>query len=285
MGPEGKGADIGATLPHFFLRRIAGDGDRGEPPALRRRTPLVGYEQRRMGVERTEASEEQIEAAVARALGYEFTEPALLRDALTHRSFRNERPRLARTDNERLEFLGDALLGMRVATLLFEAFPDAREGALTRKRADLVCEGTLADIARQLGLGPALRLGRGEDRSGGRDKPRLLASALEALLGAVHVDGGIDAAFAVIDRLFEERLRGATARRDAKSRFQELVQARHHETPIYRLLRTEGPDHERQFTVALEVGGESVAEGVGRSKGDAERDAARKALAALETDL
>lgn len=233
-------------------------------------------------LERTEASEEQIEAAVARALGHEFAQPDLLRDALTHRSFRNERPHLARQDNERLEFLGDAVLGMRVATLLFETFPDAPEGALTRKRAALVCEATLADIARDLDLGPALRLGRGEDRSGGREKPRLLASALEALIGAVYMDGGIDAAFAVVDRLFADRIEAATARRDAKSRFQELVQARRHETPTYRLLRTDGPDHDRRFTVALEVGGETVAQGTGRSKGDAERDAARKALAALE---
>ncbi len=233
-------------------------------------------------IERTEASEEQIEAAVARALGYEFRDAGLLRDALTHRSFRNERPRLARQDNERLEFLGDAVLGMRVATLLFEAFPDAPEGALTRKRADLVCEKTLADIARDLRLGPALRLGRGEDRSGGRSKPRLLASALEALIGAVHTDGGIQAAFRVIDRLFADRLHAATAKRDAKSRFQELVQAQRHQTPTYRLLRTDGPDHDRHFTVVLEVGGEAVAEGTGRSKGDAERDAARKALSAME---
>ena len=232
-------------------------------------------------VARTEASEEQLEAAVARALGHVFRDPDLLLDALTHRSLRNERPKLARQDNERLEFLGDAVLGMRVATLLFEAFPTAREGTLTRQRAGLVCAATLADIARDLGLGPALRLGRGEDRSGGRDKPRLLASALEALIGAVYVDAGIEAAFGVIDRLFADRLERAPARRDAKSRFQELVQARHHETPTYRLVRSEGPDHDRHFTVAVEVGGQTVAEGTGRSKGDAERDAARKALAAL----
>jgi ribonuclease-3 len=230
----------------------------------------------------TEAEEERNEAAVAKALGHEFATPALLREALTHRSYRNERPHLAPTDNERLEFLGDAFLGMCVGKLLFDAEPEAREGELTRKRADLVCEPTLAAIATELGVGPALRLGRGEDRSGGRDKPRLLASALEALVGAVIADAGVMTAWDVVARLFEPRLHRATAERDHKSRVQELVQAESGRTPSYRLVRTDGPDHERVFFVELVVGDEVLATGSGRSKSEAEQVAARAALDAME---
>lgn len=230
----------------------------------------------------TDANEEALWEAVASALGHRFDDRALLRDALTHRSFRNEQPDLSPRDNERLEFLGDAVLGVIVGSLLFEMFPDAREGELTRKRADLVCEGTLAEIAEELQVGPALRLGNGEDRSGGRTKPRLLASALEALIGAIHVDAGFQAAADAAQRLFESRLADATDRRDPKSRLQELVQARHRETPTYRLVRTEGPDHARRFFVALDVAGELVAEGFGRSKSEAEQDAARNGLSKMD---
>ncbi len=230
----------------------------------------------------TEANEDALWDSVASALGHSFEDRALLRDALTHRSFRNERPNLSPRDNERLEFLGDAVLGVVVGGLLFEAFPKAREGELTRKRADLVCEATLAEIAAELQIGPALRLGKGEDRSGGRTKPRLLASALEALIGAVHVDAGFSAAAKAAEQLFEPRLASATDRRDPKSQLQELVQAKHRETPTYRLVRTEGPDHARRFFVALDVAGETVAEGFGRSKSEAEQDAARNGLSKME---
>ncbi len=229
----------------------------------------------------TEAEEERNEAAVAAAVGHEFSRPELLREALTHRSYRNERPHLAPSDNERLEFLGDAFLGLCVGKLLFDADPSAREGELTRKRADLVCEATLATVASELGVGPALRLGKGEDRSGGRDKPRLLASALEALVGAVLADAGIAVAWEVVARLFEPRLQTATAERDHKSRVQELLQAAHGRTPSYRLVRTEGPDHERTFAVELRLGDEVLATGSGRSKAEAEQEAAKKALETL----
>lgn len=230
----------------------------------------------------TEAEEERNEAAVAAALGHEFARPELLREALTHRSYRNERPQLAPSDNERLEFLGDAFLGMCVGKLLFDADPAAREGELTRKRADLVCEASLASIASELGLGPALRLGKGEDRSGGRDKPRLLASAFEALVGAVIADAGVARAWEVVARLFEPRLERATAERDHKSRVQELLQAAHGKTPSYRLVRTDGPDHERTFFVELVLGDDVLSTGSGRSKADAEQEAAQRALAHLE---
>jgi len=214
------------------------------------------------------------------ALGHAFEQEALLADALTHRSFKNERPDLARTDNERLEFLGDAVLGMGVAALLAEAYPEAGEGELTRLRADVVCEASLADVARSLEVGDALRLGKGEERSGGRDKPRLLASAMEAIVGAVLTDGGAGPALELVERLFSEQVARASGARDVKSRLQEWAQRVHGATPVYRVLRAEGPDHERVFHVVVELAGEALAEGTGRSKSEAERSAARKALAA-----
>jgi len=218
------------------------------------------------------------------ALGHEFEQEALLVDALTHRSFRNERPKLARADNERLEFLGDAVLGMGVAALLAEAYPEAGEGALTRLRADVVCEGSLASVARELEVGAALRLGKGEERSGGRDKPRLLASAMEAIVGAVLTDGGAGPALELVERLFAEQVAQASGLRDVKSRLQEWAQRVHGATPVYRLLSSEGPDHERVFHVSVDLEGNTLAEGRGRSKAEAERSAARKALAAREVE-
>lgn len=224
---------------------------------------------------------EAMRRAVGARLGHDFASPELLRDALTHRSFRNERPQEAPADNERLEFLGDAVLGAGVAFLLHEAFPEAREGELTRRRAELVSEGGLLTVAEDLALGAALRLGRGEARSGGRQKPRLLASAVEACLGAVYLDGGPEAALAVVRGLFGERVLTASARRDAKSRLQELVQGRRKTTPRYVHLTARGPDHARVFEAAVEVDGEEVARGEGRSKADAERAAAVAALERL----
>lgn len=226
---------------------------------------------------------ERIEA-VARALGHAFARSELLRDALTHRSFANERPELAPRDNERLEFLGDAVAGLVVSSLLWERYPDASEGELTQRRADLVCEAALASMARDLGIGEALRLGRGEERSGGRDKPRLLASALEACLGAVFLDGGPSAAMTVGRALFGQRLELAVpGASDYKSRVQELVQSERGVTPRYRLLGAEGPDHDRRFRVAIQVGDELLGEGEGRSKGEAEQAAAERAWALLRS--
>jgi ribonuclease-3 len=213
------------------------------------------------------------------ALGYEFTNKGLLRDALTHSSFKNERPDLAPTDNERLEFLGDAVVGLVVASLLCEQFPDADEGELTQRRADLVSEKGLATIADSVRLGPAMRLGKGEEKSGGREKPRLLSNALEACIGAMYRDGGIGAAFEATRRIFELWLHAsAPGHRDFKSRAQEWAQARLGGTPSYDLIRSDGPDHAREFVVALELGGSQVALGEGRSKIDAEQAAAKTAL-------
>jgi ribonuclease-3 len=226
--------------------------------------------------------DEPLDAAALRLceeLGYSFADTSLLLDALTHTSFKNERPDLAPTDNERLEFLGDAVLDLVVASLLFVQFPDADEGELTRRRADLVSEKGLSEAAEAVGVGEAMRLGKGEQKSGGRSKPRLLASALEACIGAIHQDGGGNASFEAARRVLEPRLHtSAPGHRDAKSRAQEWAQANLGGTPSYRLLETEGPDHDREFTVALELHDEEVATGAGRSKIEAEQSAALSAL-------
>ena len=212
-------------------------------------------------------------------LGYCFADQGLLLEALTHRSFKNERPDVALADNERLEFLGDAVVGLVVASLLYVQFPDSDEGELTRRRADLVSEKGLFQAAEAIGIGDAIRLGKGEEKSGGRSKSRLLASALEACIGAIYRDAGADAAFATARRVFEPRLHtSAPGHRDAKSRAQEWAQAHLGGTPSYRIVATEGPDHDREFTVALELHEEEVATGAGRSKLEAEQAAASAAL-------
>jgi ribonuclease III len=218
---------------------------------------------------------------VARALGHQFGQPELLAEALTHRSYRNERPHLAPRDNERLEFLGDAVIDLIASVLLFETHPGAPEGELTRRRADLVCEAALTEMARKLPIGAALRLGRGEERSGGRDKPRLLASALEACLGAIYLDAGFEAALAAGRGLLDGHLHAESpGSGDFKSRLQEATQREGRGTPRYELVRTEGPDHDCRFHVAIRLGDEVLAEAHGRSKAEAEQAAACAALQA-----
>ena len=222
---------------------------------------------------------------VAAVLGHPFQDISLLRDALTHRSFANEHPERAPHDNERLEFLGDAVLSLAASALLWERFPDAKEGELTRLRADLVCEAGLSELARELELGSALRLGRGEDRSGGRSKSRLLCCALEACIAAVYLDGGLPAAARVVRHLFEPRLLGPRlGQRDYKTRVQEAVQARGGGTPRYAVFQTDGPDHARTFHVSCTSQEREIGRGFGRSKTEAEQDAAREALTVLEED-
>lgn len=221
---------------------------------------------------------------VEEALGYRFSDRSLLRDALTHRSLANERPKLAPRDNERLEFLGDSVVALVASTLLFDRFPDAREGELTRRRADLVCEAGLEGLARAIGLGAALRLGRGEERSGGRDKPRLLASALEACFGAAYLDGGLPAVMEIGRRWFTSALEDSVppGTGDYKSRVQEAVQAAGGPVPHYRMVKSEGPDHDRRFHVEILIAREVRGRGEGRSKIEAEQAAAEQALAALQ---
>jgi len=218
-------------------------------------------------------------STIASALGHSFGDERLLVDALTHSSYRNEKAAEVRSDNERLEFLGDAVLQWVVSALLWEHFPSASAGEMTRRRADLVCEDGLARIAIDLGLGAGLRLGKGEERSGGRDKPRLLASALEALVAAVFLDAGNDVALRVCRQMFTtpiaERAPGA---RDFKTRLQELLQSRGQKLPIYEVKNTTGPDHARQYHVTIMIDGNAFTDGQGRSKLEAEQLAAQLAL-------
>lgn len=217
--------------------------------------------------------------ALQQGMGHQFRDPALLVDALTHSSFAHERAEQARGDNERLEYMGDAVLQWAVSALLLERFPAASAGELTRRRADLVCEDGLAQIARAVGVGPALRLGKGEQRSGGRDKPRLLASAFEACVAAVYLDAGADVAMTVCRALFEVRLSQlAPGARDFKTRFQEALQSRGARPPVYELVTVAGPDHARTFQVAVRLEGQELGRGEGRSKLEAEQAAAAQAL-------
>lgn len=214
------------------------------------------------------------DAQLQSALGYRFCNPSLLHRALTHKSF-------ARDHNERLEFLGDAVLGYVVADRLFELEPDAHEDALSLLRASLVRKDTLAEIAREIGLGEYLRLGAGERRSGGHHRSSILADALEAVIGAVHLDGGVDAARAVIVKLLETRLAhlDVEAVKDAKTRLQELLQGVGLPLPDYALERSGGAAHARVFTVRCRVAAldlDVVAEG--RSRRLAEQRAAQAML-------
>jgi ribonuclease-3 len=224
--------------------------------------------------------------AVIAGLGYEFRDGELLLDALTHSSFANERSGQARTDNERLEYLGDAVLQWTVSAVLHERFPDATAGELTRRRADLVCEDGLARIAGSVGIGLGLRLGRGEERSGGRSKPRLLASAFEACIAAIYLDAGAEAVMSVCRVLFEPRIEHhAPGVRDFKTRVQEALQQSGQGPPSYELLSVDGPDHARSFEVAIRLDGQELGRGQGRSKLEAEQAAAERALDHLDEEL
>lgn len=218
-------------------------------------------------------------AAVARALGHDFADRSLIVEALTHRSLPAEDP--AEVSNERLEFLGDAVLGLVVATLLHDR-GDLAEGEMSKVRAAVVDEATLSGIARRIGVGPALRLSRGEEGTGGRDKAPILADALEALIGAVYLDGGLAVAERVVLAHWTpviSRRAAAPGERDFKTRLQEVL-ARDGDHPEYRVTGT-GPDHARTFTAAVVVAGRTLGEGTGSSKKRAEQAAARQALAGL----
>ena len=218
-------------------------------------------------------------AALEAGLGHRFVRAEHLAVAITHRSVGDD------AHNETLEFLGDAVLSLAVSDLLMREFPEAREGDLSKMRASLVNAEGLAQKARRLDLGHWLRLGKGEERSGGRDKEKILASAYEALLGAVYLDAGYEAARRVVDAHFGADLRRdveVPGIRDYKTRLQELTQRLYRETPVYTLAGEHGPDHEKEFVVELVVGGRTLGRGVGRSKKLAEQAAAMEALAALD---
>ena len=220
-------------------------------------------------------------------LGYQFADEALLTQALTHRSAVSER--LAGASYERMEFLGDAVLGLVSTTWLFETRPDEPEGELTRLKSRLVSATALAAHAEHMGVGDCLLLGHGEEHSGGRLKHSLLADAMEAVLGAVYLDGGLEAAASVIHELLEASpLDGEDAGVplvEAKNELQELLQGRGLPLPIYSVLRESGPDHEKSFEVEVSQEGRVLGIGRGKSKKAAEQEAALVALASLEDDV
>jgi ribonuclease-3 len=221
-------------------------------------------------------------AKLQQVLGTSFRQPALLKQALVHSSYINENPDESSGDNERLEFLGDAVLGFIIAEKLYRECPESSEGEMTRLRAALVNGGALANIARRMGIGEAMYMGRGEESSGGRNKKPNLAGALEAIIAAIYLDRGITATRKFVLRLFEREIKevlSKTTIRDAKSRLQEIVQSRSQEVPFYRIIDEEGPDHEKYFTVEVIIGGVALGRGAGKSKKRAETAAA---LAALE---
>jgi len=220
-------------------------------------------------------------------LGHSFRNAALCETALTHTSWVNEAGQPERSDNERLEFLGDAVLDLVVSDLLMRRFPDRREGDLSRARAALVSEPGLAQVAVALELGRFILLGKGEERTGGRGRPSILANALEALMGAIYVDAGFDAAAAVASRLFESRIEEVDqhARLDYKSRLQERAQAVWQTAPVYEVVAEEGPDHDKRFEVALSLAGRPYGRAIGRSKKEAEQGAAAAALEAIEREV
>jgi ribonuclease-3 len=227
-------------------------------------------------------------SALEQRVGVKFNDAALLKQALVHSSYVNENPHAAPESNERLEFLGDAVLGLVVADELFAKYPDQDEGQLTELRTLLVRGGTLAKAARRLKLGDGLFLGRGEEAGGGRSRPTNLAHAYEALVGAVFLDRGLATARRFVRQSLEPEFESLPVRPfplDSKSRLQELSQSRYQTPPQYRLVEAVGPDHARRFTIEVLVQGRPMGRGEGLSKQEAEKEAAREALARLEAQL
>ncbi len=220
-------------------------------------------------------------AGLQQVLGVSFKDPSLLEQALVHSSYINENPALATTSNERLEFLGDAILGLIIAEKLYRDFPGLNEGEMTRLRSSLVCRDSLSAIASTIGLGGYLYLGKGEETSGGRTKLTNLAAATEAVIAAVYLDRGLATTRRFVLRLFDTELKRIASRRavaDYKSQLQELAQAKWKVPPVYQLLEAVGPDHDKRFTVEVRVGRSVLGRGSGKSKRAAEAEAARMAL-------
>ena len=225
--------------------------------------------------------------ALETRLGYSFHSPALLENALYHSSYANEHRGAGIGSNERLEFLGDAVLGFVTAEYLYAKHPDLPEGDLTRIRAALVCEESLHEVAQQLGLGEYLRLGRGEELGGGRRRPSILADATESVFAAVYLDGGMDAARDLIHRVLldkEQEEQVEERRRDYKTELQELVQRKSDQLLRYELTGSSGPDHAKEFAFRVTLNGAEIGTGTGRSKKEAEQSAACAALEHLKNE-
>ena len=241
-----------------------------------------------MPVHQTAERSHGSQATLERALGYTFTDPALLRQALTHRSYVHEHPEEGAETNERLEFLGDAIFQFFVSDTLYRRFPAHAEGQLTALRAAVVSTQSFAAVGEQLGLAEHVRVSRGEAALEGRGRASILAGCVEALVAAVYVDAGERGqteARALVERLMEERIAAAESEDapiNVKGRLQELVQAKSGVTPVYRVVNHDGPDHARRFEVEVLAGQETLGRGRGIGKREAENSAARAALAALE---
>ncbi len=217
-----------------------------------------------------------------KAMGYQFRDPTLLENALRHSSYANERFHNSLMSNERLEFLGDSVLGMMVADHLYRNFPGRPEGELTRMRADMVCEKSLAVVANRLELGSYLLLGHGEEQGGGRSRDSILADAVESVLAACYLDGGYEAALNFVNTFILTDIPVVKFHNvDYKTALQERVQQRKHQTLSYHLTGECGPDHDKRFRVEVRLNGKVVGVGDGTSKKRAEQDAARTALEAL----
>ena len=216
-----------------------------------------------------------------RKLNYAFRNPALLQEALNHSSYANEHRAAHLHSNERLEFLGDSVLGFVTAEFLFQRHPEAPEGDLTRIRAALVCEQSLYEVAQRLDLGQYLKMGRGEEGGGGRERTSILADAVEAVFAAVYLDGGMDAARALIHRCLLDAQRESVVeerRRDYKTALQELVQRQADQVLTYHMIGEAGPDHDKTFQAEVQLNGSAIGAGSGHSKKEAEQSAARDAL-------
>lgn len=216
-------------------------------------------------------------------LGYTFRDRRLLENALTHSSYANENHSPSGS-NERLEFLGDSVLGMVTADFLYRKHPDLPEGELTRKRAALVREESLVEVADRLDLGAYLKLGRGEDHGGGRQRPSIRADAVEAVLAAVFLDGGLEEAKKIIQRFILDKEEEKATSQDYKTALQEQIQRESGQVLNYRLTGESGPDHAKVFSVAVELNGKTVGEGRGHSKKEAEQLAAKAAMEAIKAE-
>ena len=213
-------------------------------------------------------------------LGYHFKDPVLLLRCLTHVSYERKK---SEGHNEVLEFLGDAVLDLAVSDLLIQRNPDKSEGVLSKMRAALVNSAVLAEKAAMLNFGPLLRIGKGEEWSGGRSKSSILAGAFEAILGGVYQDGGYEAARAVVQRFFVDDVSAKKlGQHDYKTRLQEISQMLFHAPPLYRIVAETGPDHEKRFVTEIAVGGKVLAIGEGKSKKQSEQEAAKRALSELQ---
>jgi ribonuclease-3 len=236
----------------------------------------------------TQNEKDSLRDELEERIGYTFNDRNLLLTSLMHRSYVNENSHLNLVDNERLEFLGDAALDLAISHLMIERFPHYDEGKLSRLRAGIVNEKQLALVAEEFDLGAALLLGKGEELSGGRQKPSLLANAYEALLAAVYLDAGLPALMKIVEthfsRFFSEEDLPQALDKDYKTRLQEVLQSREKTVPLYRLEAEEGPDHDKRFRVSVWLKDQLLALGSGPTKKSAQQRAAGRALRALESD-